>query len=295
MREYVIFTDSTSDLYKELREEFKIEYVPMNYSVDDEEYVASLDWESHSVKEFYDLMRNGKRVFTTQVPQNVLYENFKATVESGKDVLYISCSSALSASVKTAVVVAQEIMNEYPEATIRCVDSLISSLGEGYLVMEAAKKRDEGMALEDVAKYIESIRLNVNQCGTVDSMEYLHRAGRIKASKAFFGNLFGVKPLIISDRIGQNYAYKKVKGTAAARAAVADHIITAANGTYDTLLLTHADCYDDIIKLRDAILEKAPFKNVLIGTVGPIVGASVGPGTVIAYCYGTEVTIEGKE
>lgn len=295
MREYVIFTDSTSDLDKELREKFQIEYVPMNYSVEDEEYVASLDWESHSVKDFYDLMRGGKRVFTTQVPQNVLYDNFKAAVESGKDVLYISCSSALSASVKTALVVAQEIMKEYPDSTIRCVDSLISSLGEGYLVMEASRKRAEGMSLEDTAKHIENIRLNVNQCGTVDSMEYLRRAGRIKASKAFFGNLFGVKPLIISDRIGQNYAYKKVKGAANARAALAEHIITAANGNYDTLLLTHADCYDDIIKLRDEILEKAPFKEVIIGTVGPIVGASVGPGTVIAFCYGTEVTIEGKE
>lgn len=295
MREYVIFTDSASDLNKELREKFQIEYMPMNYSYDGEEYVASLDWESHSVKDFYDIMRNGKRVFTTQVPQNVLYESFKATVESGKDVLYISCSSALSASVKTAQVVAREILADHPEASIRCVDSLISSLGEGYLAMEASKKRAEGMTLDEVAQYIESIRLRVNQCGTVDSMEYLRRAGRIKASKAFFGNLFGVKPLIISDRIGQNYAYKKVKGAANARAGLAEHIITAANGTYDTLLLAHADCYDEIIKLRDEILQQAPFKEVIIGTVDQVVGASVGPGTMIAFCYGNEVTIEGKE
>lgn len=295
MREYVIFTDSTSDLNKEFREKFQIEYVPMNYSVDDEEYVASLDWESHSVKEFYDLMRNGKRVFTTQVPQTVLYENFKATVESGKDVLYIACSSALSASVKTAVVVANDIMKEYPEAKVICVDTLISCWGQGHLVIEAAKKRAEGMSIEDTAKYIESIRLNVHQCATVESMEYLRRAGRIKASKAFFGNLFGVKPLIISDRIGQNYAYKKVKGAATARVAIAEHIAEAADGNYDTLYIGHADSYDDAIKLRDEILKKAPFKEVIIGTIGPIVGASVGPGTVGAYCYGKEVTIEGKE
>ena len=148
---------------------------------------------------------------------------------------------------------------------------------------------------KETADYIESIRLKVNQCGTVESMEYLSRAGRVKASKAFFGNLFGVKPIIISDRKGQNYAYKKVKGTANARVAIADHIVNAANGVFDTLLISHADCLDDAILLRDEILKKAPFKEVILGYIGPIVGASVGPGTVICFTFGEEVTVEGNE
>ena len=65
MREFVIFADSTCDLGKDLRDKHNIEYIPMNYVVDDVEYVASLDWETHSPKEFYDFMRNGKRVFMT--------------------------------------------------------------------------------------------------------------------------------------------------------------------------------------------------------------------------------------
>ena len=127
------------------------------------------------------------------------------------------------------------------------------------------------------------------------SLEYLRRSGRVKASKAFFGNLFGVKPIIISDRKGQNYAYKKAKGIVNARAAIAEHIADAANGTYDTLFLSHADCLEDIELLKEEILKVAPFKNVIVSTIGPIVGASVGPGTVIAFCYGKEVLIEGNE
>ena len=161
--------------------------------------------------------------------------------------------------------------------------------------MEASKKRDQGLSAAETAKYIEDIRLKVNQCGTVESMEYLRRAGRVKASKAFFGNLFGVKPIIISDTKGQNFAYKKVKGTANARVAIADHIVNAAGGVYDTLLLSHADCLADAELLRDEILKKAPFKEVIMGYIGPIVGASVGPGTVIAFTFGEEVTIEGNE
>lgn len=295
MREFVILTDSTSDMPLQTRQQFDVDYIPMNYVVDGVEYKASLDWESHGVKEYYDLMRNGTRVFTTQIPKNVYYDAFQAAVAAGKDVVYIACSSALSASVNVARLVAQELTQQYPDASIFCIDSLISSLGQGYMVMEASRKRAEGLSAADTAAYIESMKLCVNQCGTVASLEYLRRAGRVKASKAFFGNLFGVKPIIISDRKGQNYAYKKAKGVLNARAAIAEHIVEAANGVYEELFLTHADCLEDVQLLKEEILKRAPFKNVVVSTIGPIVGASVGPGTVIAFCHGTEVTIEGNE
>lgn len=295
MKDFVILADSVCDLDKETREKYGIDYVAMNYVIDETEYVASLDWENHSVKEYYDLMRSGKRVFTTQVPQNVYYDKFKKAVDEGKDIVYIACSSALSSSVKTAQVVAEEIMKENSEAKIFCIDSLISSLGQGYLLMKASEMRSEGKSAEETAKHIESIRLCVNQCGTVASLEYLRRAGRVKASKAFFGNLFGVKPIIISDIYGQNYAYKKAKGTHNARIAIAEDIKNAANGVYEDLYLSHADCLADIEALRDEILKIAPFKRVHIAVIGPIVGASVGPGTVIAFTFGGEVTIGGQE
>ena len=109
------------------------------------------------------------------------------------------------------------------------------------------------------------------------------------------GGIKAVKPIIIADIKGQNYAYKKVKGTTNARIAIAEHIKDAADGNYETLYISHADCEEDAIKLRDEILKIADFKEVKLGYIGPIVGASVGPGTVIAFCYGKEVTIEGNE
>ena len=295
MNDFVIFGDSTCDLDKNLREQYGIEYFSMLFSIDELEYSATLDWEFHSAKEHYDLMRNGKRVFTSQVPKESYREGFEAALQQGKDVLYISCSSALSASINTAILVANELKEEYPNNKVFCVDSLISSLGQGYLLMEASKKRAQGISAEETAQYIESIRLKVNQCGTVESMEYLRRAGRVKASKAFFGNLFGVKPIIISDIKGQNYAYKKVKGAKNAMVAIAEHIVNAANGVYETVLISHADCEKTAMLLRDEILKMAPYKEVVIGYIGPIVGASVGPGTVIAFTFGEEVTIEGAE
>ena len=295
MGEFAIFGDSTCDLEKAVRDRYGIEYVPMHYIIDDTEYVASLEWESHSPKEYYDLIRSGKRAFTTQVPKDAYETAFRAVLERGKDVLYIACSSALSGSVNTARVVAQELQDQFPGNHVYCVDALRASLGQGHLLIEAAKKRAEGMDAAATAAYIESIRLHVHQFATVESLEYLRRAGRIKASKAFFGNLFGIKPLIIADVKGQNYAFKKVKGTAAAISTIAQLIVEAADGHYDTLYIVHADNMAGAQRLREEVAKLAPFKEVMVSTIAPIVGASVGPGTVGGYCYGKEVTIEGNE
>ncbi len=294
MRTFAVVTDSTSDLGRDLREKYDILYTPMNYVIEDKEYPALLDWENHSAKEFYDMMRNGVHIRTTQVPRDTYVRTFTEILESGKDVLYISCSSALSGSINIARVVAKELTETYPDAKICCVDSLISSLGQGYLVMQAAEMRDAGKTAEETAAYIESIRLKVNQCGTVGSLEYLRRAGRVTASSAFFGNLFGVKPIIISDKIGQNLAVKKTKGMLNAKKEIAAMLAEATEGAENqTLYITHADALEDAEQLRDEILKIAPFKDCYINYIAPIVGASVGPGTIIAFGFGKEVTVEG--
>lgn len=292
---FVIITDSTSDMNKQLREQHNIEYVPMNYVLEGKEYPALLDWEAQPPKEFYDLMRSGKRITTTQVPRELFEKKFTECLKNGRDAVYISCSSALSGSVNLATVVAKELAAEYPNNKIYCVDSLISSLGQAALVIMAAKLREEGKSAAETADYITANRLKMNQAGTVESLEYLRRAGRVKASNAFFGNLFGVKPIIISDKIGQNYAVKKAKGALNAKIAIADSLVEAVEDPAgQTLYISHADAEKDALQLKEIILEKAPFADVHIDYIRPIVGASVGPGTIIAFCYGKEVTIQGE-
>lgn len=296
MSEFVIIADSTSDLTKDVREKYDVDYVAMNYVIDGTEYVASLDWETHSAKEFYDFMRNGKRATTTQVPREAFISKFTHYLKEGKDVLYISCSSALSGSVNLAKVIAAELAEEYKDNKVVCVDSLCSSLGQGFMVIRASELRKEGKSIDETAQYIEDNKLKVNQFGTVDNLDYLRRAGRVKASSAFFGNMFGIKPIIISDIIGQNYAVEKVKGAGNAKAKIAQRVaeVVEEDGM-DCLYITHADCVEDAEALRDKILELVPFKNVMMNNIGPIVGSCVGPGTIIAYCYGKKVTVKGSE
>lgn len=295
MKDFVIFGDSTCDLPVELLRQHNLEYIPMCYIIDEDTFPATLDWASHGTKEFYDILRGGKRIFTTQIPKELCAQKFTEAIEAGKDVVYISCSSALSKSIDVARVVAQELKEAYPDADIYCVDSLNSSMAQGAMMITASQMRAEGKSAGETAAHIEQTRLCYNMVGYCSTLAYLARAGRVKASKAFFGNLFGVKPIIISDRKGQNYGAKKAKGIPAARSTVADTLIDMADGNYDTLYIAHTDSLAEAEALRDEILSRAPFKNVIFGSIGPIVGASVGPGTVAAFCYGKEVMIEGNE
>ena len=110
MRPVKIVTDSCSDLPKALRDKYSIEYVKMNTVHNEKETPASLDWEYYSAKELYDLMRQGERVTTTQVPAQEFSGKFTALVEEGFDIIYIACSGVLSGSVNTGIMVSREIM-----------------------------------------------------------------------------------------------------------------------------------------------------------------------------------------
>lgn len=295
MKDFIILGDSTCDLNKDIRSKFGIDYVQMNYVLEGREYPASLDWELLSAHDFYNAMREGKRITTTQVPAETFYKKFEECAKDGNDVLYIGCSSALSGSVNTANVVAKEVMEKYPDAKIICVDALNSSFGQGIQLMKAAQMKAEGKSLEEISEYITKNRNCVNQCGTVAKLDYLKRAGRVTASSAFFGNLIGIKPILISDAKGQNFAVKKAKGMANARMEQALHMKNMGIGLENqTIYISHADDEQSAAELGELIKKETGCKDVFLDYIRPIVGASVGPGTVIAYCVGKEETTIGE-
>ncbi len=296
MKDYIILTDSTSDLNNQIRQDYNIEYLPMNISFDDKEIKASLDWEEYNAKELYDLMRNGKRIRTTLVPYQLFLDKFIECAKKDIGVIYISCSSALSGSCNVARTVKEEVLEIYPNAKINIVDSLISCLGQGYLVIKAAKLKLEGKNIDEVTQYLEDNKLCVNQVATVETLDYLRRAGRIKATKAFFGNLFGVKPIIISDAIGQNYAIKKIKGRRASLLYLVEYVKENIINPEDQIIyIAHADSIEDATFVKDHIVREINCKEIYMDYIGPIVGASVGPGTINVYFIGSKVTIIGEE
>ena len=292
MRKVKIITDSCADLNAEQLQKYDIDFAKMSTSCDGIEGVATLFWTENEVHEHYNKMRDGKRITTAQVSVEEFQRIFEEYLKQDMDIVYIGCSSKQSGSVNAGFVTAKKLMEKYEESTIICIDSLNASMGEGMIAIEAAKLANDGASATEIEAHILAIRKKVNQYVTVHSLDALKRAGRVKGSAAFFGNLMGVKPIIISDANGDQAAYKKVKG----RQKSFEEIVTMLKASIiepekQTIYLTHADCAkEEIDGLVELIKKEIPCLNVDVGYIGPIIGASIGPDAVGIWGFGQEVT-----
>ena len=295
MKKVQIITDSCSDLTPELMELYGIDYAPMSTVFEGKNSPALLSWTPEEVHAFYGIMRDGKRITTTQVPVEEFEKIFTKYLDMGCDIVYIACSSKQSGSVNTARVVAQKMVESYPDAKIKCIDSLNACMGEGLLAIEASKFAADGTKTADeIGAYVLSIRKKVNEYVTVHSLDALRRAGRVKASAAFFGNLMGVKPILIADADGVQAAYKKAKGRANSLREIVSMLRESIVDPEEQIVyLTHADCSQEEVKmLADLIRSEIPCRDVYIGYIGPIIGASIGPDAFGIFAMGKEVTFK---
>jgi DegV family protein with EDD domain len=292
MEKIKILTDSCSDLSGALLERYGIDYARMNTVYQGKEKAASLTWEEYTPKALYDIMRKGERITTTQVPVNEFMRIFKKYLDEGFDIIYIGCSSKQSGSVNTGTVAAKDILKDYPLARITCIDSLNASIGEGMLAIYAAELAASGKWYDDVVKEVMAARNRVNQYVTVHSLDTLKRAGRVKASSAFFGNLMGVKPILISDVNGEQTPVKKVRG----RVKSFEEIVTLLAESLEkpeeqTVYLAHADCsQEEVEMLKKMISERIKCRDICTVYIGPIIGASIGPDAVGVWGFGKEIT-----
>ncbi len=298
MRKYVIVTDSCSDLSKDLRDKYNIEYIQMHMIIDEKEYMADVDFNEIPYHDFFEMMRNGTRITTAQVTALEFEAKFEEYVNNGFDVLYISCSGTLSASIKASIVAKNAVLQRHPEAKIICVDSLNSCFGLGILCMAAADKRDEGLSIEEVANWVEENKLTVNQECTVEKLTYLKQSGRVSAAKAFFGGLLNKKPIIISDALGRNHALETVKGRRASMERIADRMKEEyLDVPHQKIVVCHADDEEAGKELQKVIESRFPDKklDIYMGKIGPIIGSSAGPGTIAVLFFGKEVTVNKAE
>lgn len=289
MKKFVIVTDSCSDLEKSVREQYDIDYLPMYVTFGDTSMKVDLDWQEMSAKDFYDVMRNGIRVRSSQVPVFDYEEAFEEYVNNGYDILSISCSSGLSSSVRASEVAKTAVLERHPDAKIYCIDSLISGYGLGLICIYASKLRAEGKSIEEVNEEIESFKMNVNQVGTVDDLKFLKMAGRISASKALFGTLLHVKPIIISSNKGENVSVEKAKGRLGSLRRLAEYACERYSGEkMNGIYISHGDCLDEAMTLKGYINEKLPDVEVFVTMLNATVGASCGPKMMCVYYVGPE-------
>jgi DegV family protein with EDD domain len=188
-------------------------------------------------------------------------------------------------------------MQKYPDSKVISVDSLTACFSLGMLSIRASELRAEGKSIEETAEWINQNKLTVNQECTVETLKYLKQAGRVSAASAFFGGLLSVKPIIISDASGINAAVEKVKGRMNSINRLVERFKEEyLSVPYQRVRVVHGDSESDGKLLFEKIKEAIPDKDVevTLGKIGPIVGATTGPGTLAVYFYGKEVTYNSK-
>jgi len=287
MSNFIIVTDSSCDLSAQLAEELRLHVVPLTVRLDDKNYTNYLDWREISPAEFYGAMRSGAKS-TTAAPNA---EQFAAAMEEGlskgEDVLYIGFSSGLSGTFNAGRLAAEEMREKYPERKIYAIDTLCAAEGEGLLCWYAAHMRDEGKSIEEVRDWVLNNMMNVNHWVTVDDLKYLRAGGRISATTAVVGTMLNIKPLIRMDEEGKLESVGKVRGRKAAIKALFDYAQKrAVNPQEQVMFINHAECEDEAVYLADMLKKQLQVKDVIINTLGPVIGSHTGPGLLVVFFLG---------
>ena len=286
MNNYIICTDSSSDLPKSLLSEWGVLSRPLTFKFTDS--ATDLTNDSMEISEFYAKMKAGGVAKTSAVNSEGFISMFEEALTQGSDVLYLGFSSGLSTTFNSARLASLELKEKYPERKIIVVDMLCASLGGGLLVKMIVDKKAAGASIEEAAKYAEDIKLNICHWFTVDDLVYLKRGGRVSATTAFVGNMLGIKPVMHVDNEGHLVNVLKVRGRKTAIATLADKYgELRLDGDYE-VFISHGNCIEDAQQLADIIETKYGTKTTLISDVGPVIGAHSGPGTLALFFVGKE-------
>lgn len=288
MRDYCIITDSTCDLPENIVSELELQVIPMEFQIDGKIYHNYPDGREYDFHKFYDALRTGKTSTTSQVNYQVFMDTFSPILESGKDILYIAFSSGLSGTYNGSVIAAKDLMEKYPERKVVCVDSLAASVGEGLLVYEAARKRAEGLALEELAAWVENNRLKLCHWFTVDDLNHLKRGGRVSPAVAIIGTTLGIKPVLHVDDEGHLIPVSKVRGRRKSLDALVEHMVqTCEKPEGQTVFIGHGDALEDAEYVAKLVRQKFKIKDIVINYIGPVIGSHSGPGTIALFFFGT--------
>ena len=286
MNEYIIVTDSSSDLPAKVANEMGVAVIPLEVNIDG---IGCKFNDEIDIKEFYGWLRDKKTAKTSAINMERFTEVFEKIVAEGKDLLYIGFSSGLSATYMAAKNAAEELSEKYPDRKILTVDSLCASLGQGLIVKLAVDKKNAGATVEEVAQYVEDIKLNLCHWFTVEDLFFLKRGGRVSAATAVMGTVLQIKPVMHVDDAGKLINMEKARGRAASINSLLSKMReTAIDPKTQTVYISHGDCYDDAKKLADMITAEFGITDILISEVGPVIGAHSGPGTLALFFLGTK-------
>ena len=281
---YRMITDSCCDFPQNMYEELNLSVVNLSVNYKGQEYNSySEQW----LQEMFAGLRAGEKATTSAVNPEGWANAIEPALRAGEDALVLTFSSGLSTTYQSAVIAANELMEKYPERTVKVVDTLAASLGQGLFVYHACKKRDQGLSLEELTAWCEEKKLKLCHWFTVDDLMYLKRGGRVSATTALLGTMLQIKPVLHVDNEGHLINVAKARGRKASIDALVKKMEeTQIPGANDTVFICHGDCWEDARYLEQKVKEKFGCKEVLTYYVGAVIGSHSGPGTLALFYLG---------
>lgn len=290
MKDFVITTDSNSDLLPDYISEKEIGIIPHYYELNNTVYGDEVNL---TPKEFYDSMRGGLMPSTMASNPAVIHATFLKLITEGKDVLHISFSSALSGGCSNVAAGARELCEENTDAKIIVVDSLNASLGQGLMVMKAVELKEAGKGLDEIAEWLQEHLHNFCVQFTVNDLFHLQRGGRISKVSAIVGSMINIKPILVVNDEGKLIPSGTVRGRKKSLSTLVANMVkqmgevlenTAMGNNTVTICVVHGDAQEDaeyVAKLIKDVLNDA---NIIINVISPSIGAHSGPGA-IGICF----------
>lgn len=275
----VLICDADGELWYTRQEELGLDYIKMPYSYNGETYYYDLG-KNTNFRAFYDAVRGGTVPTTTALNPQEYVEILEPYFQKGEDVLYVSFSHAMSGTFDHLDTALKQLYQKYPERKCRVFDTKAISLGAGIQMEYAAELKNNGASDDEIVSALEQFTNRVAVYFVVDDLMHLRRGGRLSGFAAVAGTILQLKPILTIDKNGSLAVLTKVTGKKKALRQIADRVIAELTGTEFSVYVVDADNPEEGDLLAQFITEKRPEAKIVRQTVGPVIGAHCGPGTI---------------
>ena len=277
-----VMTDNAANLPPELREQYGIRELCLTYTVNGVPADMSAPFDGYA---YYEAMRKGAEVKTSMISPLTAREAMEPVLEQGDDVLYIGLSGGVSGTCWGVGLVARELAEQYPERKIRVLDTRGASLGEGLIVLEAARLAAEGRVLEEIAVRCEELCGKMRQHFMVDDLKFLRKGGRISGSAALAGTLLQIKPILQGNEEGKIVMLAKVRGKKAGMEELVKLYDQMVEDRSAPVGISHAGSPADALHVATRLRQVGCAGEILTVCHEPVTGAHVGPGMLAVYFF----------
>lgn len=290
MKDFVITCSSTCDLSAYYLRKHNVYYVSFFYYLKEKKYYDDF-YKEHSVSDYYNLIKIND-VKTSQPDPNQYKELWLKLIDQGYDILHIELSSGISGAVNSALIAKSMICDINKDAKIYVIDSLCCSTGYGLLIDKAVVQKELGKNIDEVKKFIEDYKLNINHVFMITNLDQLIKGGRISKIAGNIGKILNIVPVLHVDNNGRLEVIKKSRGV---NNAIEDILSLSKQNIFDgdnyndKFFFCHADTSELCNILYNRFYDnykKAIFDKEYIFNVGTVIGAHTGDGTISVFYYG---------